>query len=155
MNRTLTFIFSRRRALGSTLIRAGSWWGQWSHCGLLTESETVDESLAIKGGVVRSTLAEVMRRSSAVEVIDLPVLDAQAALTWSNETIGAPYDWGGVFAIPFRERNWQDDSRWYCSERCAMQAKKAGVDLVSPDQQGVSPTALYRLMYAAGGRPPF
>jgi hypothetical protein len=32
---TVTVIYSRTHSIGSVLIRAGAWWGPWSHCALV------------------------------------------------------------------------------------------------------------------------
>ena len=149
----MRIIFSRSRHLGSVLIRAGSWWGAWSHCGIVTPDGIVIESVAAKGGVIASDLGGVMRRVSAYEVLDLAAPDDLAGHAWAYSTIGAPYDWGGVLAVPSRQRSLQDPGAWYCSEHCAAALEVAGRRLVRPRVHGIHPDTLHALMWAAGARP--
>lgn len=58
----MRIIFSRSRSLGSVLIRAGSWWGAWSHCSLLVPGGLVIESVAARGGVVITPLHALLAR---------------------------------------------------------------------------------------------
>lgn len=149
----MRIIFSRSRNLGSVLIRAGSWWGAWSHCSLLVPGGLVIESVAARGGVVVAPLHALLARVSAHQCLDLPTPDDAAGYAWAESTIGARYDWGGVLAIPGRQRKWQDSARWYCSEHCATALEVAGRRLVRPRVPGIHPDTLHALMWAAGARP--
>ena len=150
---TLRLIFSRSRSLGAVLIRAGAWWGQWSHCAIVLPDGRVVESLALKGGVVLSDVTDVVQRSSVSQLVHLPCPAPEYAHEWALSTVGQPYDWGGVFGIPFRERDWQAPGRWYCSEHCAAAIERAGVTLVRPGVHGIHPDTLHALAWAAGARP--
>jgi uncharacterized protein YycO len=149
----LRLIFTRTRSLGAVVIRAGAWWGQWSHCGLVLPGGHVVESLALKGGVITTMVDAVIFRSSAHQVLDLPCPAPQYAHEWALSTVGMPYDWGGVLGIPFRSRDWQAPGRWYCSEHCAAAIERAGLTLVRPGVHGIHPDTLHALAWAAGARP--
>lgn len=122
---TITVIYSRSRTLAAALIRLASWWGPWSHCGIVHKGYVI-ESLALKGGVVATPLQEVIDRSSLHEIVDVEVTDADAGLHWAWGTVGAPYDWMGVLAIPFRARRLASSRRWYCSEHVETALRIAG-----------------------------
>lgn len=143
----LTAIYTRTRSLGSVLIRAGAWWGPWSHCGLV-DGQAVIEALALKGGVVRTPLADVLARSSEHELVDIACLRPELGLEWARSTIGQPYDWTGVLAIPLRARDWQAPGRWYCSEHLEVALVRAGVTRWRLGMHGISPCQSY---YNAGG----
>lgn len=148
----LRFVFTRSHMPLSAAIRAAAWWAPWSHCATLVSDEWVVESRFV-GGVQAERRSALYLRSSAVQVLALPCRDPQAGRDRARSKIGAKYDWRGFLSLPFRERDWQQAHRWYCSEQCADDALHAGVELVSPDHHGIHPSSLYRLMWAAGARP--
>lgn len=134
----LKIIYTRRASLSSALIRLGSWWAPWSHCGIV-DGDDVIECLASKGGVVVTDIEEVYRRSSAVAEIAVECPRPDLALAWARSTVGAPYDWSGVIAIPFRERNWQDGDRWYCSEHVEQALVMGGRERFRRGLHGITP----------------
>lgn len=139
---SLRVIYTRTRSLSTVLIRAGAWWGPWSHCGLV-DGDDVIESLALKGGVVITPLAEVIKRSSVASVVDIDCPVPQRGLEWARSTVGAPYDWTGVLGIPFRGRNWQEPDAWYCSEHVEAALVWAGARRWRDGLKGVSPCQSY------------
>jgi hypothetical protein len=96
------------------LIRMADRWGQWSHCGLISERETVLEALAFKG-VVETRTEDFFERVSHYEIVYFAVPSAAAGLRWAREQLGKGYDYGALFGNLFREP-WQDDSRHDCAE---------------------------------------
>jgi uncharacterized protein YycO len=138
----LRVIYTRSRSLGSVLIRAGAWWGPWSHCGLV-DGAAVIECLALKGGVVCTPLAEVLERSSEWQMVEIPCPQPALGLEWARSTVGEPYDWLGVFAIPARARDWQAPGRWYCSEHVEAALARAGADRWRSGLHGISPCASF------------
>lgn len=114
MSPTLRVVYSRSPSIGSVLIRMADRWGQWSHCGLISERETVLEALAFKG-VVETRTEDFFERVSHYEIVDFAVPSAAAGLRWAREQLGKGYDYGALFGNLFREP-WQDDSRHDCAE---------------------------------------
>lgn len=110
----LTIIYSRSRDLGSFAIRAASWWGPWSHCGIVTPHNTVIEARAFKG-VIETPLREFEARVSACVAVRRECPNELTALDFARAQLGKPYDWGAVFGIPFREP-WEHPAHWFCSE---------------------------------------
>jgi uncharacterized protein YycO len=138
----LRVIYTRRHTLGSVLIRAAAYGGPWSHCGVI-DGDSVIESLASHCGVVRSSLDDAHLRSSASVIADVECPDPEAGLQWARSTLGLPYDWSGIFGIPFRRRDWQRPGRWYCSEHVEMSLMYAGRPRFRPGMPGISPTQSY------------
>ena len=133
-------VYSRTRSPGSVLIRAGSWWGPWSHCGVVHQGSVI-EALAMKGGVVSTPWTTFERRASEWTIECFEVPNSEAGHRWAVSTIGAPYDWAGLVGIPFRRRDWQRNDRWYCSEHveaflyhCGLRRWRAGMHGISPCQ---------------------
>jgi len=139
---TLPVIYARTRTIGAVLIRAGAWWGPWSHCGIVDGAHVI-ESLAMKGGVVRSTLGEVIDRSSAYHIEHVACPRPDLAIEWARSTVGQPYDWSGVFGIPFRARDWQAQGKWYCSEHVEAALSRGGRKRWRDGLHGISPCQSY------------
>lgn len=155
MRAALPLIFSRARTLPSVAIRAGAWFGPWSHCGVI-DGDYVIESLASMDGVVRTHLHDFWARSSASERVNLICPRPEAALEWARSTAVEPrektlvrYDWGGVIGIPLRARELDSPDRLYCGEQVRHAAALAGVALGARDMHGFHPTTLYHLVLAA------
>jgi uncharacterized protein YycO len=138
----LRVIYTRSRSVGSVLIRAGAWWGPWSHCGLV-DGEQVIECLALKGGVVSTPLAEVLARSTAWQVVEVACPRPEWGIDWARGTIGEHYDWAGVLGIPFRARDWQAPGQWYCSELVEAALARAGAERWRAGLHGISPCQSY------------
>lgn len=138
----LTAIYSRTHTLGAVLIRAGAWWGPWSHCGIV-DGDYVIESLALRGGVVRTPIAEALVRASEYALVDIACPQPALGLEWARSTVGQPYDWTGVIAIPLRQRDWQAPGRWYCSEHLEAALERSGAQRWRDGLHGISPSLSY------------
>ena len=65
-----------------------------------------------------------------VDVVDYSVPNAAAGIAWARSQVGKEYDWRGVFGIALApDRNWQDESDWFCFELAAAALAHAGRDL--------------------------
>ena len=148
----MRLVYTRTSTLGAALIRSMPPWGPWSHCAVEVGDGWVVEALALRGGVVQTTIAELLGRSSAWQRVELDVPDSEAGIRWARDTIGAGYDWFGVLGIPARRRRWGSARRWYCSEHCAEAIHRAGRQILTPGMHGITPTQLAHLTRAAGHR---
>lgn len=156
MPRVLVIASRNGRNAGSALIRASQMWRAWSHTSdVLTDgghTRTV-EALALHGGVIESTVADLMTRSTARIVLSREVSSDVAAArdAWLLAQVGTGYDLGGAIGAGWAQwREWDDPSRWYCSELTAAGAVKHGLLTVSPYIRGVMPTQCVDLLLAGG-----
>lgn len=138
----LSVLYSRARNPVSALIRLSAWWGPWSHCALV-DGDHVIEARAMSGGVVRTPLALALQRASAHEFVEVECPRPELGLEWARSTIGARYDWAGLFAIPARQRDWQRPGRWYCSEHVEVALIRSGRVRWRAGLHGVHPTQSY------------
>lgn len=138
----MKLLYSRHFSVSSALIRAGQWWGPWSHCAIVDGSAVI-ESRALAGGVMFSELSYVIARASEYQIVDVWTPNDEAGLQWARGQVGKPYDWTGVFAIPFKERDWQEEDAWYCSELVEAALVKAGADRWRPGLPGITPCQSY------------
>ena len=139
-----TTVYSRSRTVSSFLIRAIDGMGPWSHCaGLLEDGEHVIEAVAFKGGVVITPLADLIRRSSEVELVRRWVPDKAAGDAWARSTVGRPYDWLGAAGVRWG-RDWEREDKFFCSEHDVLWRKHAGAPSYRPGTRGVSPNESYK-----------
>lgn len=107
-------VFGRRLSIGSIAIRMFTW-SQWSHCGVITDRDTVIESTS-KDGVIETTLDNFKTRYPDYIILNIPA--RKGWFTRLSKEMGKPYDWGAIFGIVFRKK-WSSPSRWFCSELVA------------------------------------
>lgn len=137
---TVTLVFTRRRAIGSALLRA--WMhSDFSHCALVDRvTNTIIEASA--HGVRERPLDDLLNEASEFKFIDIACPVPEIALNWARQQINKPYDWFGVLGFWFR-RNWDHDGAWFCSELCATAIQRAGRQLFRRKAYRVSPETLY------------
>ena len=137
----LTVIYSRERSLGSIAVRAGSWWSQWGHCGIVTPQGTVIEALAF-GGVVESSLHNAKARASKWAIVGVECPDPAAAVAFARQQLGKPYDWGGIFGMVAREP-WASRNRWFCSKLVEAAIAAGGRKRFRVDPHRITPHQSY------------
>jgi hypothetical protein len=122
----LIAIYRRSHTIGSVLIRLASWFGPYSHVGVLTaDGSHVIEASAFKG-VVRIPLTLFIQGSSKYEVQEIECPNPDKGLAFIEAQIGKPYDWGAIFGMVARQHSWEDVSKWYCSELLEATIQAAG-----------------------------
>lgn len=117
----------RAHTLGSLAIRARLW-ENWSHAAVISYPGWVIDSTFKAGGVRQRPIADVLKHASAYKVIHLPVPDEHAALEFLKDQVGKPYDWRAILGWATSDRDWADDSAWFCFELVAAAAKAGGLD---------------------------
>lgn len=110
----LNVVYCRSYTIGALLIRASSWWDQWSHCGIVTPKGTVIEARAF-AGVVESDLEEFVGRYSELEVVKIDCPDPAAAIEFARMQVGAGYDYGAIAEFVLRNPL-NKHQRWHCAE---------------------------------------
>lgn len=92
---TLHVLYVRSLTIGGVLIRASSWWDQWSHCGLLTDEGTVIHAKAFHG-VVEEPVEVMLPRYTAFERVAIKVPAPELGIQWAREQLGSGYDYGSI-----------------------------------------------------------
>lgn len=134
---TVRVAFTRRRTLGSLLLRTFLW-SAWSHCAILAGDTAIEASTA---GVRERPSADLLGDASEYAIVELPG-DEAAVAQWMRTQLGKPYDWWGVLGIGLRRR-WQADDHWFCSELVAWAFDRAGYPLVRVQSWRITPRDLY------------
>lgn len=128
----------RSHTFPSYVVR-GCTWSPWSHAAIGTGPAigTVIESKPTMG-VQEGWFSDFIWDNDVIEALDLYCKDEDAAIQFARDQIGKPYDFGGVIAIPFHQRDWHDPNRWFCFELVAAAFEAGGTPLFRKD-------ALYRV----------
>jgi uncharacterized protein YycO len=119
----IQLLFTRRRHLGSWLIRFVTW-SEYSHVDILLDGKYLIGAIAPDGVVVNKVNDRLQRASKAV-IMELPVVSISKAQDYARSQIGKPYDWLGVIGIGLH-RNWQENDKWSCAELAAMALDAGG-----------------------------
>lgn len=138
-------VFSSSATATSLAVRVATR-SPWSHVDMLWDDGTLIGAVShaqgpYAAGVQKLTLAERFQYGKITNHrIDRIVLRNEAAAReFAEQQVGKPYDWGGLFAIPFATRDWQRADRWFCSELIAMCAAKAETPLIRMQTYRVTP----------------
>lgn len=139
MSNSVTVIFTKRKQIGSILLKF-ILWSKWSHCAIVTNDGTIIE--ASIHGVVERPLEDLVEEMSAYEMYEIPCDNPSLVIEKARSQIGKPYDFLGLFGIAFRKRNWCAEDKWVCSELIAWSFAEAGRPLVRLGSWRVTPNNL-------------
>ncbi|HEV2521077.1 MAG TPA: hypothetical protein VGT24_01740 [Candidatus Acidoferrales bacterium] len=81
-------------------------------------------------GGVKYRLCEKDHYSRIEQFVVDKASDMVAAWSWAATQVGKPYDFSAISGIAL-DRNWHDESKWFCSELVAVAFEKAGHPLLS------------------------
>jgi hypothetical protein len=70
-----------------------------------------------------------MKGQTIVEVVHFRVPDADAGLAWVRTQVGLKYDYPGALGLALApDREWSDETDWFCFELAAATLSAAGRD---------------------------
>ena len=132
--------FCRSNDIGGWLIRLLTF-SHWNHVAIELHG-VIYEAMAGQGVRILSP-HDFAKRWAKSSVVDVSLLYPDQAQTFLKRQVGKPYDWGGVFAFPFRAA-WHHPEKWFCSELAAEALRDGGAKptfRLSPDR--VTPRDLW------------
>lgn len=140
-------IFSRNKTVFSFGIRLFSSihtprLAKYSHCGLILPDNTITES-TFKTGVQNCTFEDFSTRATKLEIVTYVIPDADACYEYARQQISKPYDKTAVIGMPLN-RDWQQDTDWFCSELLLACLAKGGKTL-STSYHNMTPEDAYVL----------
>ena len=114
---------------------------KWSHCEALSSDNRLCGAIPFKGVDYR----EIPRNDVSL-LVAINADNWQHATFWNvlRDEMGKPYDYIGAYGLAW-QRDWEDDSRWYCSELLAWALKQAHL-LDLSDYNRVSPDVLLKYL---------
>lgn len=134
----ITLQFSTTNQIGSKAISFFTW--SWaSHVDFVLPDGRLFGALAFGNGSCVQ-FHPMKNNYSRVEryVVDAP----DDVLKFAIEQEGKPYDWQGILGILARNRRWEEDDSWFCSELVAYSFMKAGVPLLNETSYRITPRDL-------------
>ncbi len=135
----IEILWARSHSLASLAIRAANW-SAWSHCALVTPTGVIESTWP--AGVVLTVRERFEARASRLASSSVAVPDAAAVLAFARSQIGRPYDLAGAIGLGLH-REWDDPSRWWCSELIAAALAAGGRTVFSRNQRRVTPEHLW------------
>lgn len=145
MTAHLVVVYARSHTLGGLLIRHADRFGRWSHCGIVTERNTVIEALAFKG-VVETPAADFFSRYPVVEFRNVACPDPAVGELWARNQVGKGYDYAALLGLALRRGSWADDGRWHCSELVEAALVQAGKRRFIDAPAVISPNLSYMVI---------
>lgn len=116
-------------------------WSEWSHVDVWTPDGWL--GARSNGGVQIRPWDYTKVDKEEIRVITLDDATEANIMNWLHAQIGKPYDYLAIAGMPFRQ-DWQNDSRWFCSELVAAAFAQAGVPLLDADHYNrITPRDLY------------
>lgn len=131
---TIRLLFSRGKTLVSTSIATVtlSW---CSHVDFILPDGSLLGAVPSKGVILQPATDREFFARAEEYIVDAPA----SAIEYAVSQLGKPYDWSGVFSFLFPERDWQDDSKWFCSELVFASLAQAGVLLLNGNPHKITP----------------
>ncbi|MGE8065575.1 hypothetical protein [Pseudomonas sp. NPDC089569] len=147
MMQSVQLLFTRRRLIGSLLIR-GVTWSAFSHVEIVMGDQVIGANMF--GGVTLTPLKERLEKSSYAALVKMPCPDAAVVHNAALSKLGAGYDYLGLIGILMHSLRLEDKARFFCSEFVAWAFDQAGSPLIRPEITGrVTPQHLWMLAYPA------
>lgn len=133
----ITLQFSSTKEYSSRLIRFFTW--SWaSHVDFVLPDGKLLGALALEGG--GGVQYHDLHKPSYYTRVERYEVDApDSVLDFAKSQIGKPYDWAGIFGVVARNRSWERDDRWFCSELAAWSFQQAGVPLLHEVSYRITP----------------
>ncbi|CAB4158578.1 hypothetical protein UFOVP708_11 [uncultured Caudovirales phage] len=135
-------VLTRANTVASFAIRARVW-QSWSH-GVIVDSPTyaVDSTFKLNG-VRRRPLHEALHGATATRFLHLPLDREAEARDFYLGQINTDYDLHCIVGFATGDRDWRDDTSWFCWELIAA-AVERGSDYRFDNLSRVTPRDLIR-----------
>lgn len=116
--------FYRGRGIVPALIR-GATWSEFCHVDLVDLGRAAAIGALFRTGVTERALP----KDALLMTMDAP----EDVLYWARGQLGKPYDYTGITGFLSRNRHWEKEDSWFCSEFVLAACRQAGVDLLRPE----------------------
>lgn len=127
MATSVQLLFTRRRMIGSLLIR-GITWSAFSHVEIVVGDQVIGSNMF--GGVSLTPLKQRLSQSSYAALVNMPCRDAQKVKEAALSKLGAGYDYVGLLGILLHSKRLQSKGRFFCSEFVAWAFDQAQTPLL-------------------------
>jgi len=119
----------------------------FSHVVAIIDDRAYEASMT--HGCRACSVPDIMKGIVRYQDMHVTVPDIDAARAFAEAQAGKPYDFAGALALPLlKSDDWNDDSRWWCSELVFAMLMAGGVTLLDPDEMHrVTPNDLFQCFY--------
>jgi hypothetical protein len=143
-------VLDSRNSIGAWLIKLFTF-SKWNHTAVMFEdSENFQNNTVIDvtgfSGVRAMHFSEYKKLYPRMEIIDANVPDEEAGKRFALAQIGKKYDWGAIVGIIFQRRDWEQATKWFCSELTEAIRIQAGRRVFRSDISGVLPRETYAVI---------
>lgn len=141
--------FCRSKGIAAWLIRVGTM-SAFNHVAVEVDGHII-HSTGARGVHQLARASDLKKDYYRIEAVSIEGVDREAAFGFLRGQLGKGYDWGAVFAMPFRA-GWRDRYRWFCSELAAAALEAGGLKLRLPGYR-ITPRDLYVALPVTEGKP--
>lgn len=115
----------------------------YSHCMNIIDGVAYEASMTHGCRVVPQAVA--MQGIVVYQDMYVPVPDIAASIRFGQEQNGKPYDWAALALPLLASDDWDDLTKWWCSELAFIQLGRGGTWLLDPaEEHRVRPSDLVR-----------
>lgn len=139
----MVFAVARRHSIGSFITRTVDPGARWGHTAFFDRDRGLMIEALLFKGVVETPIDQWLKTYPSYHFFTVAVPDPDKGTVWQREQVGKGYDYLGATSVPFRA-SWQDDHRWYCSEKETMSVIVAGKNWIVDPHRGVHPHDFFR-----------
>lgn len=130
--------FCRSNSFYGALIRLFTF-SKWNHVAIEIDGSVFDASAPY--GVMEWTFNDFVAQYSKIETVVVKG-DNIKSKRFAKQHVGKPYDWGAIFALPFRA-SWDDPDKWFCSEYVAAILNESGAPKFRKQNHRITPDNLW------------
>lgn len=123
---------------------------RWSHTAVMFDEHTVID-VTYRTGVRRITYEEFRSEYPDVYEVDVALPKEDQALSFALEQLGKKYDYTAILGILFRNRKWESDENWFCSELSETICVYGGKRRIRTEASGVLPRESFAVLSDSEG----
>ncbi len=145
----MKLLIASGNSISSILIKMFTF-SKWSHTAVMFDHLTVID-VTYRTGVRRITYEEFKSEYPDVYEIEVFLPREEAALTFALDQLGKKYDYTAILGILFRNRRWESDENWFCSELSETVCVYGGKRRIRTEASGVLPRESFAVLSDSEG----
>lgn len=145
----MKLLIASGNSISSILIKMFTF-SKWSHTAVMFDHLTVID-VTYRTGVRRITYEEFKSEYSDIYEVDVFLPNEAAALSFALNQLGKKYDYTAILGILFRNRRWESDENWFCSELSETVCVYGGKRRIRTEASGVLPRESFAVLSDSEG----
>lgn len=123
---------------------------KWSHTAVMFDADTVID-VTYRTGVRCISYTEFKSEYPDVYEVDVALPHEDKALEFALDQLGKRYDYTAILGILFRNRKWESDENWFCSELSETICVYGGKRRIRTEASGVLPRESFAVLSDSEG----